>query len=93
MYHPDGFWLLSVQQPLLAAPFSFTLFLSPTQAKMSEATSRRIRAVFGAANFWAIVLYNILALNSLEFALLVTRRLLVTGKVPMAFYPTEQSLS
>lgn len=60
---------------------------------MSEATSRRIRAVFGAANFWAIVLYNILALNSLEFALLVTRRLLVTGKVPMAFYPTEQSLS
>lgn len=60
---------------------------------MSEATSRRIRAVFGAANFWAIVLYNILALNSLEFALLVTRRLLVTGKVPMAFFPTEQSLS
>lgn len=59
---------------------------------MSAATSRRIRAVFGAANFWAIVLYNILALNSLEFALLVTKRLLVTGKVPEAF-PTEQSLS
>lgn len=53
--------------------------LSKLEAKMSEATSRRIRAVFGAANFWAIVLYNILALNSLEFALLVTRRLLVTG--------------
>lgn len=32
-------------------------------------------------NFWAIVLYNILALNSLEFALLVTKRLLVMGKV------------
>ncbi|KAM9649031.1 protein-cysteine N-palmitoyltransferase HHAT-like protein isoform 2-T2 [Morphnus guianensis] len=49
------------------------------EAKMSEAMSRRIRAVFGAANFWAIVLYNILALNSLEFALLVTKRLLLTG--------------
>lgn len=43
--------------------------------------SRRIRAAFGAVNFWAIVLYNILALNSLEFALLVTKRLLVLGKV------------
>ncbi|XP_052551048.1 protein-cysteine N-palmitoyltransferase HHAT-like protein isoform X2 [Tympanuchus pallidicinctus] len=53
--------------------------LSKLEAKMSAATSRRIRAVFGAANFWAIVLYNILALNSLEFALLVTKRLLVTG--------------
>ncbi|XP_064906385.1 protein-cysteine N-palmitoyltransferase HHAT-like protein isoform X6 [Columba livia] len=49
------------------------------EAKMSAAMSRRIRAVFGAANFWAIVLYNILALNSLEFALLVTKRLLLTG--------------
>ncbi|XP_068790211.1 protein-cysteine N-palmitoyltransferase HHAT-like protein isoform X2 [Struthio camelus] len=49
------------------------------EAKMSEAMSRRIRAVFGAANFWAIVLYNILALNSLEFALLVTKRLLLIG--------------
>lgn len=52
---------------------------------MSAAMSRRIRAVFGAANFWAIVLYNILALNSLEFALLVTKRLLLTGKVLPAF--------
>ncbi|XP_054672487.1 protein-cysteine N-palmitoyltransferase HHAT-like protein isoform X2 [Grus americana] len=49
------------------------------EAKMPAAMSRRIRAVFGAANFWAIVLYNILALNSLEFALLVTKRLLLTG--------------
>ncbi|XP_039926481.1 protein-cysteine N-palmitoyltransferase HHAT-like protein isoform X2 [Hirundo rustica] len=49
------------------------------EAKLSEAMSRRIRAAFGALNFWAIVLYNILALNSLEFALLVTKRLLVVG--------------
>ncbi|NXF06972.1 HHATL protein, partial [Smithornis capensis] len=49
------------------------------EAKMSGAMSRRIRAAFGAVNFWAIVLYNILALNSLDFALLVTKRLLVTG--------------
>ncbi|KFZ63877.1 Protein-cysteine N-palmitoyltransferase HHAT-like, partial [Antrostomus carolinensis] len=49
------------------------------ESKMSAAMSRRIRAAFGAVNFWAIVLYNILALNSLEFALLVTRRLLLIG--------------
>uniref|UniRef100_A0A8B9SH27 Hedgehog acyltransferase like n=1 Tax=Anas platyrhynchos TaxID=8839 RepID=A0A8B9SH27_ANAPL len=49
------------------------------EAKMSAAMSRRIRAAFGAVNFWAIVLYNILALNSLEFAQLVTKRLLLTG--------------
>lgn len=59
---------------------------------MSEAMSRRIRAVFGAANFWAIVLYNILALNSLEFALLVTKRLLLTGKMLQAF-PIEGPLA
>jgi len=59
---------------------------------MSAAMSRRIRAVFGAANFWAIVLYNILALNSLEFALLVTKRLLLTGKMLPAL-PTEAPLS
>ncbi|XP_041264497.1 protein-cysteine N-palmitoyltransferase HHAT-like protein [Onychostruthus taczanowskii] len=57
----------------------FPLLLSPPQAKLSGAMSRRIRAAFGAVNFWAIVLYNILALNSLEFALLVTKRLLVMG--------------
>uniref|UniRef100_A0A6J0VEZ7 Protein-cysteine N-palmitoyltransferase HHAT-like protein n=1 Tax=Pogona vitticeps TaxID=103695 RepID=A0A6J0VEZ7_9SAUR len=49
------------------------------EATMSEAMSRRIRGFFGAANFWAIVLYNILALNSLDFALLVAERILLTG--------------
>ncbi|RLW11352.1 hypothetical protein DV515_00001270 [Chloebia gouldiae] len=49
------------------------------EARLSGAMSRRIRAAFGAVNFWAIVLYNILALNSLDFALLVTKRLLVMG--------------
>lgn len=47
---------------------------------MSEAMSRRIRGVFNAANFWAIVLYNVLSLNSLEFAKLVGRRLIVRGR-------------
>uniref|UniRef100_A0A3P8TU69 Hedgehog acyltransferase like, b n=1 Tax=Amphiprion percula TaxID=161767 RepID=A0A3P8TU69_AMPPE len=46
---------------------------------MSEAMSRRIRAVFNSFNFWSIVLYNILALNSLDFAKLVTKRLLLKG--------------
>ncbi|MGH0139700.1 UNVERIFIED_CONTAM: hypothetical protein FKN15_042987 [Acipenser sinensis] len=49
------------------------------EAKMSEATSRRIRGVFNAANFWTIILYNVLALNSLDFANLVFKRLIITG--------------
>ncbi|XP_063780421.1 protein-cysteine N-palmitoyltransferase HHAT-like protein [Pseudophryne corroboree] len=49
------------------------------EAKLPESMSRRIRGGFGAANFWAIILYNILALNSLEFALLVAKRILITG--------------
>lgn len=47
---------------------------------MSESMSRRIRAVFNTFNFWSIVLYNILVLNSLDFAKLVARRLLLKGK-------------
>lgn len=46
---------------------------------MSEATSRRIRGIFNTFNFWCIVLYNILALNSLDFAKLVAKRLLLKG--------------
>lgn len=49
---------------------------------MGEAMSRRIRGVFNAANFWAIVLYNVLSLNSLDFATLVGGRLLLTGERP-----------
>lgn len=70
---------------LYSLVFPHSLLLSPLQAKMSAAMSRRIRAVFGAVNFWAIVLYNIPALNSLEFALLVTKRLLLKGKGLPAF--------
>lgn len=46
---------------------------------MGEAMSRRIRGLFNAANFWAIVLYNVLALNSLDFAKLVANRLIFKG--------------
>ncbi|XP_063308861.1 protein-cysteine N-palmitoyltransferase HHAT-like protein [Pelobates fuscus] len=49
------------------------------EAKLPESMSRRIRGVFGAANFWAIILYNVLSLNSPEFALLVSKRLLLKG--------------
>lgn len=42
--------------------------------------SRRVRALFGAMNFWAIIMYNLVSLNSLEFTQLVARRLLLTGK-------------
>ncbi len=48
---------------------------------ISETMSRRIRAVFNTFNFWTIVLYNVLALNSLEFANLVAKRLLLKGEV------------
>lgn len=51
----------------------------PPQTTMSEAASRRIRAVFNVFNFWSIVLYNTLALNSLDFAKLVAKRLFLKG--------------
>lgn len=50
------------------------------QTTLSEATSRRIRAIFNVFNFWSIVLYNILFLNSLDFAKLVAKRLFLKGK-------------
>uniref|UniRef100_A0A3Q0RHL1 Hedgehog acyltransferase like, a n=1 Tax=Amphilophus citrinellus TaxID=61819 RepID=A0A3Q0RHL1_AMPCI len=52
---------------------------STIESAMGEAMSRRIRGVFNAANFWAIVLYNVLSLNSLEFAKMVGRRLIFKG--------------
>ncbi|XP_071341230.1 hedgehog acyltransferase like, b isoform X1 [Trachinotus anak] len=58
--------------------FSMEPFASFEMA-MSEAMSRRVRAIFNTFNFWSIVLYNILALNSLDFAKLVTKRLLLKG--------------
>lgn len=56
---------------------------------MSEATSRRIRAIFNTFNFWSIVLYNILALNSLDFAKLVSKRLLLKGAFVYLFLNFE----
>lgn len=50
------------------------------QARLSEQMSRRVRALCGAVNFWAIIMYNLVSLNSLEFTELVARRLLLTGK-------------
>lgn len=47
---------------------------------MGEAMSRRIRGLFNAANFWAIILYNVLALNSFDFAKLVANRLIFKGR-------------
>lgn len=57
----------------------FLNFSIPFQMAMSEAMSRRIRAIFNTFNFWTIVLYNVLALNSLDFAKLVAKRLLLKG--------------
>ncbi|XP_046874089.1 protein-cysteine N-palmitoyltransferase HHAT-like protein isoform X4 [Hypomesus transpacificus] len=53
--------------------------LASLEMAMSEAMSRRIRAIFNTFNFWTIVLYNVLALNSLDFAKLVAKRLLLKG--------------
>lgn len=36
--------------------------------------------MFGAMNFWALIMYNLVSLNSLEFTELVARRLLLTGE-------------
>ncbi|CAL1597024.1 unnamed protein product [Knipowitschia caucasica] len=58
--------------------FSMEPFLS-FETAMSAAGSRRLRAAFNAFNFWLIVLFNILALNSLDFAKMVAKRLLLKG--------------
>ncbi|TRZ00390.1 hypothetical protein DNTS_013054 [Danionella cerebrum] len=58
--------------------FTMEPFISIEMA-ISDSMSRRIRAVFNTFNFWMIVLYNVLALNSLEFAKLVAKRLLLKG--------------
>ncbi|XP_039769931.1 protein-cysteine N-palmitoyltransferase HHAT-like protein isoform X2 [Ornithorhynchus anatinus] len=60
------------------------------EAGLSEPMARRVRGCFGAANFWAIVFYNILALNSLDFSELVTRRLLLTAPAVRRF-PAEHA--
>ncbi|XP_012735628.2 hedgehog acyltransferase like, b isoform X1 [Fundulus heteroclitus] len=61
-----------------AKVFSMEPFASFEMA-MSEAMSRRIRAIFNTFNFWCIVLYNLMALNSLGFVKLVAKRLLLKG--------------
>ncbi|XP_022409494.1 protein-cysteine N-palmitoyltransferase HHAT-like protein [Delphinapterus leucas] len=53
--------------------------LARIEASLSEQMSRRVRAIFGAMNFWAIIMYNLVSLNSFEFTELVARRLLLTG--------------
>lgn len=67
--------------PLSLGPLALLPMLSWTgQAHLSEQMSRRVRALFGAVNFWAIIMYNLVSLNSLEFTELVARRLLLTGE-------------
>ncbi|XP_011532272.1 protein-cysteine N-palmitoyltransferase HHAT-like protein isoform X3 [Homo sapiens] len=53
--------------------------LARIEASLSVQMSRRVRALFGAMNFWAIIMYNLVSLNSLKFTELVARRLLLTG--------------
>uniref|UniRef100_A0A4W2GVJ5 Hedgehog acyltransferase like n=1 Tax=Bos indicus x Bos taurus TaxID=30522 RepID=A0A4W2GVJ5_BOBOX len=54
--------------------------LSQIETSLSEQMSRRVRAVFGAMNFWAIIMYNLVSLNSPEFTDLVAQRLLLSGE-------------
>ncbi|XP_047595262.1 protein-cysteine N-palmitoyltransferase HHAT-like protein isoform X2 [Lutra lutra] len=63
--------------------------LAQIEASLSEQMSRRVRALFGAVNFWAIIMYNLVSLNSLEFTELVARRLLLTGVDDL--FPTQAS--
>jgi len=62
----------------VAKLFSFPPF-STIEGLIGEAMSRRIRGLFNAGNFWLIVLFNVLSLNSLEFAKLVARRIIFQG--------------
>ena len=59
---------------------SLPMFSWTKQTSLSEQMSRRVRAVFGAMNFWAIVMYNLVSLNSPEFTELVVQRLLLSGE-------------
>lgn len=56
------------------------MFSWTKQASLSEQMSRRVRAIFGAMNFWAIIMYNLVSLNSREFTELVAQRLLLRGE-------------
>lgn len=59
---------------------TLTMLSCTAQASLSEQMSRRVRGIFGAMNFWAIIMYNLVSLNSLEFTELVARRLLLSGE-------------
>ena len=59
---------------------SLPMFSWTKQTSLSEQMSRRVRAVFGAMNFWAIIMYNLVSLNSPEFTDLVAQRLLLSGE-------------
>lgn len=73
---PLTHYILFSPGPLASLPmFSWT-----KQTSLSEQMSRRVRAVFGAMNFWAIVMYNLVSLNSPEFTELVVQRLLLSGE-------------
>lgn len=74
------FWGLFVEVTFQFSQYSLCILIAfHSQSAMSEAMSRRIRAIFNTFNFWSLVLYNILALNSLDFAKLVAKRLLLKG--------------
>ncbi|XP_012885687.1 PREDICTED: protein-cysteine N-palmitoyltransferase HHAT-like protein [Dipodomys ordii] len=53
--------------------------LAHIEGSLSEQMSRRVRGLFGAINYWAIIMYNLVSLNSLAFTELVAQRLLLTG--------------
>ncbi|KAG7250869.1 hypothetical protein CRUP_004645 [Coryphaenoides rupestris] len=70
---------LGLNLELWTAKLFSTEPLASFEMAMSEAMSRRIRAIFNSFNFWTIVLYNIVALNSVDFAKVVAKRLLLKG--------------
>ena len=49
------------------------------EASLWEQMSRSVSTIFGAMNFWAIIMYNLVSLSSLEFTELVAQCLLLTG--------------
>lgn len=50
-----------------------------TEASLLEQMFCRLQAIFGAMHFWAIIMYNLVSLNNLEFTELVAQCLLPTG--------------
>ncbi|XP_017261919.1 hedgehog acyltransferase like, b isoform X2 [Kryptolebias marmoratus] len=70
---------LGLNLEMWTAKLSSTEPFVSSETELSEAASRRVRAVFNTLNFCCIALFNSVALNGVDFAKLLAKRLLLKG--------------